>query len=130
MRAPSSILCWARVVSAPRRSGLQGFTGRGGCRHARWRRDRFLFGGFAALDLARLGVPVPAVASFHGLLTTAMSAKRVWKRARCGLHRYPGSLGACRRGHRFQEDMSQVDVDWQISIYGNALPSFTNKDVG
>ncbi|RJG50385.1 hypothetical protein D0Z70_23820 [Sphingobium terrigena] len=90
----------------------------------------FSFGGFAVLDLARSGAPVTAVANFHGLLTTAMPAKRGEVNVRGG---YTGSgdpLVPAADVTRFQEEMSQVDVDWQISIYGYALHSFTNKDVG
>ena len=90
----------------------------------------FCFGGFAVLELARSSAPVAAVASFHGLLTTAMPAKRGEVNARVAV--YTGArdpLVPVADIIKFQEEMSQADVDWQITVYGNALHSFTNKDV-
>lgn len=91
----------------------------------------FCFGGFAVLELARSGAPVAAVASFHGLLTTAMPARRGEVTSRVAV--YTGArdpLVPLCDVTRFQEEMSKADVDWQVSVYGKALHSFTNADVG
>lgn len=90
----------------------------------------FCFGGFAVLELARSGAPIAAVASFHGLLSTALPARRGDVKSRVAV--YTGArdpLVPAVDVTGFQEEMSRANVDWQVSIYGNALHSFTNKDV-
>ena len=90
----------------------------------------YCFGGTAVLELARSGAPVRAVASFHGLLTSAAPAG-------------PGSISAKVAAYTgakdplvppediatFQEEMRAADADWQLSIYGQAWHSFTNIGV-
>lgn len=90
----------------------------------------YCFGGLAVLELARSGAPVRAVASFHGLLTTAAPAR-------------PGAIAArvlACTGARdplvppedvalFQAEMVAAAADWQLIVYGRALHSFTNVDV-
>ncbi|WP_037504429.1 dienelactone hydrolase family protein [Sphingobium bisphenolivorans] len=90
----------------------------------------FCFGGFAALELARSGAPIAAVASFHGLLSTARKAKIGQVKARVAV--YTGArdpLVPAQDLGTFQQEMDAADADWQLAIYGNALHSFTNKDV-
>lgn len=91
----------------------------------------YCFGGFAALELARSGARLGAVASFHGLLTTACPAE-------------PGSIAArilaCTGDSdplvppedvaAFQAEMRSARADWQLLVHGGALHSYTNVDVG
>lgn len=90
----------------------------------------FCFGGFTALELARSGVPLAAVASFHGLLTTKRPARTgevhtkiaVFTGARDPLVPFDDIAA-------FQAEMTEAEAEWQLTIYGQALHSFTNKDV-
>jgi dienelactone hydrolase len=90
----------------------------------------YCFGGTAVLELARSGAPVAAVASFHGLLTTAVPAQAGTVASRvlaCTGARDPlvppGDIAA------FQQEMAEADVDWQLLVFGRALHSFTNDSV-
>lgn len=90
----------------------------------------FCFGGFAALELARSGAPVAAVASFHGLLTTARPAQAGTAKARIAV--FTGAkdpLVPHDDVATFQKEMTQAQAHWQLTTYGNAWHSFTNEDV-
>ncbi|AUW59263.1 dienelactone hydrolase [Sphingobium sp. SCG-1] len=90
----------------------------------------FCFGGFAVLELARSGAHVAAVASFHGLLTTMRPATSGRIRARLAV--FTGArdpLVPALDVATFQQEMSAAEADWQMTVYDNALHSFTNPDV-
>jgi dienelactone hydrolase len=90
----------------------------------------FCFGGFAVLELARAGSDVAAVASFHGLLTTARPATPGSVRARVAAFTGardplvpPADVAA------FAAEMIVAEADWQLHAYGNARHGFTNAAV-
>jgi dienelactone hydrolase len=90
----------------------------------------FCFGGFAALELARSGAPVAAVASFHGLLTTARPAQAGAMKARIAV--FTGAkdpLVPRVDVAAFQKEMTKAQAHWQLTTYGDAWHSFTNEDV-
>lgn len=90
----------------------------------------YCFGGFAVLELARSGAPVRAVASFHGLLTTMRPARAGEMTSRIAA--FTGAkdpLVPPEHIAAFQSEMMQAQADWQLSIYGRALHSFTNVAV-
>ncbi len=90
----------------------------------------YCFGGLAVLELARSGAPLRAVASFHGLLTTAAPAKAGDIAARimaCTGARDP--LVPPEDVASFQAEMARTGADWQLIVYGRALHSFTNPAV-
>ena len=91
----------------------------------------YCFGGTAVLELARSGAPLAAVASFHGLLTTAAPAAPGTIRARvlaCTGARDP--LVPPEDVATFQREMAAADADWHLAVFGRALHSFTNSTVG
>lgn len=90
----------------------------------------YCFGGLAVLELARSGADLCAVASFHGLLTTAAPAHPGAVRARIAAFTGardplvpPADVAA------FQAEMTAADADWQLHVYGRAWHSFTNPAV-
>lgn len=90
----------------------------------------YCFGGFAALELARSGAPVRAVASFHGLFTTTAPAEVGKTTAR--ILACTGALDPLvppANIAAFQREMTEAAVDWQLIVYGRALHSFTNPAV-
>ncbi|WP_197524528.1 dienelactone hydrolase family protein [Novosphingobium resinovorum] len=90
----------------------------------------YCFGGFCVLELARSGVPVRAVASFHGLLNTSRPASRDTLKARIAV--FTGGLDPLVPPDHiaaFQAEMPLAAADWQLGIYGRALHSFTNSTV-
>lgn len=112
------------------RAGLDALTGVEGVDADRVAAVGYCFGGFAVLELARSGAPVRAVASFHGLLTTRQPAGPGDVRASVAVFTGakdplvpPEDIAA------FQAEMLRADADWQLTVYGQALHSFTNEDV-
>jgi dienelactone hydrolase len=90
----------------------------------------YCFGGTAVLELARDGVPLAAVASFHGLLTAPLPAAPGAVAARvlaCTGARDP--LVPHDDVTAFQHEMDAAGADWQLGVFGRALHSFTNRDV-
>ncbi|MET0250532.1 MAG: dienelactone hydrolase family protein [Sphingobium sp.] len=90
----------------------------------------YCFGGFSVLELARSGAPVRAVGSFHGLLTTGRPA--VAGQAMPAIAVYTGALDPLVPTEHvagFQAEMMAADADWQMTVYGRALHSFTNRYV-
>ena len=90
----------------------------------------FCFGGTAVLELARSGAPVAAVASFHGLLTTAAPARRGAVTATIlAATGAKDPLVPPEDIMAFQREMSTADADWHLIVHGRALHSFTNRAV-
>lgn len=91
----------------------------------------YCFGGGTALELARSGVPIAGVVSFHGNLDTPNpeDAKNI-----------KAEILACQGGsdpnvpraqvEAFQDEMTNARVNWQMNIYGGAVHSFTNPASG
>lgn len=101
-----------------------------GCATDRIAAIGYCFGGLAVLELARSGAPVRAVASFHGLLTTATPAGRGDIKAR--ILACTGALDPLvplTDVAAFQAEMTAAAADWQLVVYGRALHSFTNVAV-
>jgi dienelactone hydrolase len=86
----------------------------------------YCFGGKGVLELARSGADVKAVASFHGLLATAMPAEPGAIKGEVAI--YTGvrdpyvpseDLGALRA------ELTNAGARWQITEYGDANHAFT-----
>ena len=67
----------------------------------------YCFGGKVALDMARVGMPIKAVASFHGNLTPKQPATAA-----------------------FEAEMQAAGVQYSIHQHAGAKHGFTNPDVG
>jgi dienelactone hydrolase len=88
----------------------------------------YCFGGYVALELARDGVRLRGVVSFHGSLKTDRPAE-------------PGTIKAkvlvCHGANdpfippadvvAFEDEMRRAGTDWQVISYGNAVHGFTNR---
>ncbi len=87
----------------------------------------FCFGGLCVLDLARTGVDIKGVVSFHGLLdpirdteTNAIKAKVL------ALHGYDDPMVSPNEVVSFQDEMTKAGADWQVHSYGQTMHAFTN----
>lgn len=87
----------------------------------------YCFGGLCVLDLARAGVDVKGVISFHGTLCAPedtifmpISAKILV------LHGYDDPLVPPQEVIQFANEMTQRKADWQIHLYGLTAHSFTD----
>ncbi|MHC2333818.1 dienelactone hydrolase family protein [Bradyrhizobium sp. USDA 4454] len=88
----------------------------------------FCFGGTVALELARDGAELKAVASFHGVLsTTQPAAEGAVKASVLVLTGADDPLAPPDQVTAFEDEMRAGKVaDWQVISYGNTLHGFTN----
>ncbi|MEM7174601.1 MAG: dienelactone hydrolase family protein [Chlamydiota bacterium] len=89
----------------------------------------FCFGGLCALDLARSGADVKGVVSFHGLLNAPEESEKKPIQAKVlVLHGHDDPMVPPKQVANFTCEMTQLNVDWQLHIYGNTMHAFTNPD--
>jgi dienelactone hydrolase len=87
----------------------------------------YCFGGLCVLDLARAGVDIKGVVSFHGLLSAPEDAIFTPIPAKIlVLHGYDDPLVPPKEIEGFAAEMTQRKADWQIHIYGQTAHSFTD----
>ncbi len=87
----------------------------------------FCFGGLCVLDLARTGVDIKGVVSFHGLLGAPDNTKDNLIKAKIlALHGRDDPMVPPELVLAFQEEMTQADADWQFVSYGHTVHAFTN----
>ena len=87
----------------------------------------FCFGGLCVLDLARSGVDVNGVISFHGLLTPPgkTDGNRITAKVLV-LHGWDDPLAPPEELVKLGHELTNANADWQIHAYGNAMHAFTN----
>ncbi len=87
----------------------------------------FCFGGLCVLDLARSGVNVKGVVSFHGLLNAPenMPPKHIMAKI-LALHGYDDPMVTPDQVRHFADEMTKARADWQLTMYGNTMHAFTN----
>jgi len=88
----------------------------------------FCFGGLCALDLARSGVDVKGVISFHGILTGNSLAKKNTSAKILALHGHDDPLVPPEEVLAFEKEMSEKKIDWQVHVYGKTMHAFTNPE--
>lgn len=87
----------------------------------------FCFGGLCALDLARTGIDIKGVVSFHGLLGAPDNTKGNKIKAKIlALHGHDDPMGLPEQVLAFQEEMTKAKADWQFVTYGHTVHAFTN----
>jgi len=87
----------------------------------------FCFGGLCALDLARTGVDIAGVISFHGLLIPADNiAKPNIKAKVLVLHGHDDPMVPVEQVNALQDELTAAGADWQVHVYGNTMHAFTN----
>jgi dienelactone hydrolase len=77
--------------------------------------------------MARAGMDLRGVVSFHGLLHTPRPAGA--GEIRCpvlALHGYQDPLVPPSKATAFQQEMTRAGADWQMVLYGGAIHGFTN----
>jgi dienelactone hydrolase len=89
----------------------------------------YCFGGLCALDLARTGVDIKGVVSFHGLLgaPTGIGGNKISAKI-LALHGRDDPMGLPEQVLAFQEEMTQAGADWQFVSYGHTVHAFTNPE--
>ncbi|MTJ09221.1 dienelactone hydrolase family protein [Anabaena sp. UHCC 0204] len=89
----------------------------------------YCFGGGTVLELARSGVNIAGVVSFHGNLDTPdpSDAKNI-KTKVLVLHGADDPFVPEQQVQAFEREMRIGNVDWQLISYGGVLHSFTNPE--
>jgi len=89
----------------------------------------YCFGGTVCLEVARLGVEVGGVVSFHGGLASQVPPERRKLRARVlVLHGADDPTVPAAHVQALQDELRAAKADWHMVSYGNAVHSFTNVD--
>lgn len=87
----------------------------------------YCFGGKLVLDMARQGVPMAGVVSFHGRLTPAVPAAPGGVRARVLVeHGEADSMTTPEQLQAFEDEMRQAGVDYRLVTHPGARHGFTN----
>lgn len=91
----------------------------------------YCFGGTTALEMARGGMDLVGVVSFHGDLSSPRpdDAKNV-KAKVLALHGADDPFVPRKDVEAFEDEMTKGHVDWQLVVYSDAVHSFTNPDAG
>ena len=88
-----------------------------------------LFGGGVVLNMARQGVDLRGVASFHGSLTAVKPAQPGSVKAKIlVLHGGDDKFITPEQIEAFKREMKSAGVDFQFISYPGAVHSFTNPD--
>lgn len=91
----------------------------------------YCFGGTTVLELARHGAELTGVVSFHGGLSTPNpSEARNIKCKVVALHGADDPFVPAEEVAAFEKEMRDAKVDWQLTAYGGAVHSFTDKNAG
>ncbi|MFT5108986.1 MAG: dienelactone hydrolase [Pseudoalteromonas tetraodonis] len=93
----------------------------------------YCFGGTGVLEIARAGVPLAGVISFHGGLNTAegMAAKKDKVKAEVlVLHGADDPYVPADEVATFEEEMRSTGAVWSLVKYGDAVHSFSQKMAG
>lgn len=91
----------------------------------------YCFGGTTALEMARSGLPLAGIASFHGGLATAKpeEAKNI-KAKVLVMHGAIDPYVPAKEVADFQKEMNDAKVDYQFISYSGAVHAFTQAHVG
>lgn len=89
----------------------------------------YCFGGATVLMMAREGVDVKAVVSFHGLLSTKTPAQPGQIKARVLVETgADDQMAPAADVEAFKKEMTAAGAKYQVDIYPGAKHSFTNPD--
>lgn len=86
----------------------------------------FCFGGKVILDMAREGMPLKAVATFHGNLAAKQPADKNFKAKVLVAHGRDDSMVTMDAVENFKKEMDAADVDYTIDVYDDAKHGFSN----
>jgi dienelactone hydrolase len=90
----------------------------------------YCFGGTTVLEMARAGMPLAGVASFHGGLATSKPAGPGDIKARVIVFHGAEDSFVAKEVPGFQDEMDKAGADWQMVVYGDAVHSFTVPAAG
>ena len=86
----------------------------------------YCFGGLCVLDLARAGIDIKGVVSFHGLLSSPPQPSKNITAKVLILTGHDDPMITTDDISILQHDLTAAKADWQIHNYGHTLHAFTN----
>ena len=86
----------------------------------------FCFGGKVVLDMAREGMPLKAVATFHGNPTPKQPADEKFTAKVLVAHGRDDSMVSMDAIEDLKKELDAADVDYTIDVYDGAKHGFTN----
>lgn len=87
----------------------------------------FCFGGLCVLDLARSGVDILGIVSFHGLLGAPQGLPPNKIKAKVlVLHGHDDPMVSGEQVTALMKELTDAGADWQVHEYGNTMHAFTN----
>ena len=90
----------------------------------------YCFGGQCALDLARSGAEIAAVASFHGLFDPPGLPPRPITAKVLAMHGWDDPMVPPEAVVALGKELTEAGADWQIHCYGHVAHGFTNPNAG
>lgn len=88
----------------------------------------FCFGGKIVLDMAREGMPLKAVASFHGTLTPKQPADKNFTAKVLVAHGRDDAMVSMDAVEDFKKEMNNAGADYTVDVYDNAKHGFSNPN--
>jgi dienelactone hydrolase len=88
----------------------------------------YCFGGGVVLDMARQGEPLSAVVTFHGALTSKLTAKKPIKPPILVLAGADDPMIGKAQVEAFKQEMTAAGAHFRVVEYAGAKHSFTNPD--
>lgn len=89
----------------------------------------FCFGGKIVLDMARAGMPLKAVATFHGNPEPMTPAKAgIFKADVLVAHGADDSMVSMDAIEGLEKELDNADVNYEVDVYKNAKHGFSNPD--
>ena len=86
----------------------------------------YCFGGYIVLAMAQEGVDLRGVVSFHGALPAGRVEPNTIKAKILVCHGADDASISYEQIRQFQENLRDVQADWQFIVYGGAKHGFTN----
>ena len=86
----------------------------------------YCMGGQAVLEAARMNLPLAAVASFHGILSTDAPATQPIKPRILVCHGDKDPLVDRAQVAAFEAEMDAAGADWHLNVYAKARHGFTD----
>lgn len=88
----------------------------------------FCFGGLCALDLARSGADIAAVASFHGLFDPPSLPPQPIRAKVAAFHGWDDPMVPPAKVVALARELTEAGCDWQIHAFGHTVHGFTNRN--
>ncbi len=88
----------------------------------------YCFGGLCVLDMARAGLPLAGVCSFHGILAAPGEPSASIATKILVEHGWSDPMVDPDAVVEFAKEMDASGADWQLHAHGGAVHAFTNPD--